>query len=371
MKNILLIHTHLAGGGAEKVLLDILQMFDYSTYKVTLLLLWNKGVYLKDIPANVEIHYIYNAYPNRIINSILWRMKPLKRMILRKKTLKAIGNSNFDCIISFMEGLPLLIHSFVSDYATRNISWVHCDLKKLHYTKSFFGTTCYEEKLYKRLDEIIFVSEMAKKTFCELFPKCNTKKSVVYNPISPEIINRRSMDKSVPKRKFTIINVGRLCPQKRQDRIIQVAKLLKERGHDFEIWILGQGELEQKLKKMSVDNNVNDRIVFWGFKTNPYIYMKSADLFLLTSDAEGYPLVVAEALSLGLPIISTNITGPSEMINQGTGILTSNNTTEITNAVESLIVSDKLRNEYHKKSLCRATEFVPEEIMKKIYSVIG
>ncbi len=111
-----------------------------------------------------------------------------------------------------------------------------------------------------------------------------------------------------------IINVGRLCRQKGQWHLIRAFSKVAESIIDAKLVILGVGDLEDYLKNLVEDLNLNDRVIFLGFKENPFKYMAVSTLFTLSSLYEGFPNSLAEAMACGLPVVSTDCkTGPREM----------------------------------------------------------
>lgn len=369
-KKILIIQNTLNGGGAEKILTDILRWFDYERFEVTLLLTYKEGIYFDSIPEEVKVLAMYPTYRSKIYSRVASRLKKLWHYDLKHQINRVLGDKEFDVIVSFMEGLPVLLHSFILNRAPLNISWVHCDMYEYHITNSFFRYDKQERNIYEQFNKIVFVSNQAKEAFIKLY---GIKKSlaVIYNPIQPSEIVKKSKSLRIEKRKFTIINVGRLSSPKNQKLLIEVTHNLIQRGYDFDVWILGSGELEEELKGQINSLGLHEVVKFWGFQRNPYAYMAAADIFLLTSTTEGYPLVIAEALSLGLPIISTDITGPSEMLNNGVGILTSQGIKDISDAVASLIEDTHLRESYSEKSRLRALDFDAQKIMNDIFNLLN
>ena len=124
MKKILFIHQNLQGGGAEKVLLDILNNFDYTTYDVTLLLFEGTGVYKDQVDSRVKIINLLSAREIATLGylkkSNLWF---IVNRFLRTKINKSLHDNTYDTIISFMEGVSIKCHSFIVNRAKRNISW--------------------------------------------------------------------------------------------------------------------------------------------------------------------------------------------------------------------------------------------------------
>lgn len=285
--------------------------------------------------------------------------------------LNLLKEDKFDTVISFMEGAAVKFHSYITHKAVNNLSWVHIDLKQKHWSLDFFQNSEEEFKAYLKMNKIVFVSEDSKRSFLELYAINSDRCTVVYNLIDKDVIQRIAASGNIVKRKFTICMVGRLNRQKRYDRALRVARLLKDAGHDFDLWIIGEGSLEDSLKAMSCEYKVNDCVHFLGFKKPSYTYMKASDLFLNTSEAEGYPLVICEALCLGLPIVATNISGANEILAQSEyGLLVSEKEEDIYKGVKRLIDDTDLRRKYSQKALLRAEMFNVSETMKQIYKLL-
>lgn len=367
-KKILLIHESLRGGGAEKVLIDILNNFDYNRYDIDFLLLQKDGVYLSQIPNQVRLlDFQIKKYP-RFIKCALVRTR-LYWPLLKKQLRSFFKNRHYVTVISFMESITAKCHSYLLNIGDRNISWIHTDMINNHYSKSYFPIPNSERDFYRKIDDIVFVSKEAKTQFSKLFNL--DKGRVIYNLIDRNKIIEKSLLENPKKEKFTICNIGRLITVKRQDRIIEVAKLLKDKGYDIDFWIIGEGELRQKLLQQAKDLDVESNVHFLGFR-NPYPYLRVADLFLLTSDAEGFPLVVSEALCLSKPIVSTAITGPIEQLGNGEyGRLTGFTSKEIADAIEDLIKNPNKLSKYSQKAKERGIKYFDvENTMNQIYEII-
>lgn len=371
-RRILFIHNNLGVGGAEGALIEVLNHLDYSRYDVTLFLLYRTGDFIDRVPPQVHFKYeqfgrFFPGYKGKIAIRC-----GLRNMLLRRCAKRVFANERYDSIVSFMESAPAKFHSYILDKGKKNITWVHCDLLNNHYTTGFFLTLKQEQKFYSRMDDIIFVSEDAKKNFSKLFGI--DKGRVIYNIIDQRAICERSKAVfSMPRhRTFTFVNVGSLKEIKRQDRIIETAALLKARGYDADFWLIGKGIWEERLKAQATVLNVSDSVHFLGFQSNPYPYVAAADVFLMTSDSEGFPLVVAEAMCLGKAVISTRITGPMEMLDNGRcGILTGFSSEEIAKAAISLIDDPQKTKQYQRLAYERATSyFNVDNVMSQINDAI-
>ena len=367
-KEILFIIPTMRGAGAEKALLNILNRFDSEKYNVSLLLFNNKGELYDAIPSNIKKYHLYSKnkplfllIENRFTRNLFWRLRSLTLNPFKK----------FDAVISFLEGEALLAHNLLLNRRNKDITWVHTNLITNHWTKNVFKDYRKELGAYKKMDEIIFVSNDAQRAFNELF-ETDIESKVIYNIIDRDDIIEKAKEECPIKRgsKFVISNVGRLTKQKRQDRLIEAIAILNHKyGVDAECWILGQGELEDRLKQHAKDLNIEDKIKFLGFQANPYSFVKESDIFMLSSDTEGYPLVVCEALCLGKPIVSTNITGPNEILTDGGGILTELSAESLAEAANNLLTDPELLKKKQTEATMKSQSFSSEEIMNQIYSL--
>lgn len=376
MKSILFLMPALLGGGAEKVLVDIFRNFDYTNYEVTLFLEYEEGVYLQDVPKEVKLlhlHHKNNIWFQRIHRRLVDRgwYPWFHEAIYRRMFLRVLRNKRYNTIISFLEGSSVKFHSYIVDRADQNLSWVHIDLLQKHWTSSFFRNTAEERTCYEKMDKVVFVSNDAKSAFCKLFIFPEDKCVVQYNIIDVNNIRSLSMSGRPNKEKFTICMIGRLNRQKRYDRALEVANKLKNHGYEFEIWILGEGELLNEIKSRIEFDGLSDVVKLKGFVRPPYGYLAQSDLLLCTSESEGFSLVVAEAFSLGIPVVSTNVSGPRELIGDSEyGILTEQSPDEIFNAVAALMDDAELRHHYSQQGIERSAMFGVEESMRNLYALI-
>ena len=159
--------------------------------------------------------------------------------------------------------------------------------------------------------------------------------------------------------------------QKRYDKALEVMKMLKDDGEDVELWVLGIGELEAELKEQANSLGIAEMCRFWGFVRPPYSHMKSADIYMSTSEAEGYPLVLCEALCLGLPVVATDITGAHEILEESKyGLLVKEDVDDIYRGVKRMIENQGLREAYRVKALERAELFSVSKILDEIDSIL-
>lgn len=366
-KKILFIHESLTGGGAEKVFVDLMNRFDREKYRVTVLLLYGGGVHESSLPEDLELIVLYDR--RSLLHKLRNHFISTRDSMYRADLTRALSGREFDTIVSYLEGPAMKAHSFIRHLGHRHISWVHINLEVDHWCAFMFRDLAEEARLYGCMDALVFVSAGARDAFFRMLP-VNVPAYVIPNVIDRDEITRRSELEDVKTRRFTIVNVGRLESQKRHDRLLRTARILKDRGLEFNLWLLGTGKLEADLKRMCSEMGLDDCVEFLGFQKNPYIYMSAADLFLLTSDTEGWPTVVCEALTLGLPVVSTRVTGSEELLAEGAGVLTTLEPEDIADKVYALATDPETLAGYAARARERGRMFNPDEVLDRIYSLI-
>lgn len=368
----------MTGGGAEKVLVDILQHFDYEHYDVSLFLEYREGTYLEDIPKKVQVVALHgkdNLWFQRLHRRLLehgW-LVDFYYWVYRLMFLWKLRRRNFDVAVSFMEGSAVRFHSYIFHKARKHLSWVHIDLLRKHWSLGYFRDEAEEQSIYGKMDKTVFVSNDARSSFLKMYPMVECGQCVVqYNLIDEKSILSQIGGKHTEKKKFTICMVGRLNRQKRYDRAVEVAHRLKADGLDFELWILGEGELRSTIESQIKEYGLEETVLLKGFVKPPYPYVSQADLFLCTSESEGFSLVIAEAFCMGIPVVSTNVTGPTELLGDSEyGLLTEEDTDSIYHAVKSLMTDAHLRSHFTEKSLERAKIFSVERFMEDFYMLLN
>ena len=326
-KKLLIFGYTLDMGGAEKALADTICYLE-PYCDIDLYLLEKTGSLLNNIPKSVNVYQI----KKNIFQYAFFRFFPL----YRKYIINKIADSKeYEYVFGYMEGR---CGTWVSDIKKKikKYAWIHNDVFKFN-----IGIKDSEvKKSYNNLDKVICVSKESKENFCEKYGISLDKVMVIYNYINEKEILNKALEFEVKKNKITFVNVAKMRDQKRQDRLVNAAKYLKEKGYDFEIWLIGDGPNLEKIKNMVYNYKLEDTVKVMGLQTNPYPYIKNADYFVLTSYMEGYGIVIKEALFLKKKIITTDVVGPREILENGKyGIIIPNDDEAV-----SLILEDVLQN---------------------------
>jgi len=317
-KKILFIIPSLQGGGAERVTANILNAMDKNLFEPSLILFQTKSDYMHSLPPKLPIAILSKKYRWDFFKLILCLRQHIK---LNKPdvVVSALFYANLISIISVagLRNKPRLIIA-VHNYPGKSINATRfAALKQL-----------LVRYLYRYADKIIVVSKCIKEYLIRNMQVEPSRIEVIYNPVPIEEI-KRQMHQSVSKRMLKkqgdirIIAIGRLTAQKRIDRLLRAFARVRAEKHNVSLVILGQGEMRAELDLLSKKLGISSHVNFAGFQANPYEWLSNSDLFVLSSDYEGFPMVILESMVCGVPVLSTNCpSGPDEVIDHGeTGYL--------------------------------------------------
>ena len=303
MRKILFITNSFGMGGAEKVLLDIIKS-QKKKYTIHVLAFKDTGPLKDGMHNNCKVITLFNSWLHHFV---FRKIKIYQKYLINKLVRK----NKYDVVVGFMEGNATNLVADI-DVNVCKIGWVHNDFRKLD-----LGITDREMyDTYSTMDKIVCVSNDAKKAFLEKFPMIKADFRIIYNLIDEKTI-KLSLKETVSNNCFTFLNVGMLRKQKCQDRLIKIAAKLKKEKYNFQIQIIGDGPLKPYFTNLIKNLMVSDNVLLLGMKQNPYPYIKACDCFVLSSSYEGYSIVVKEALFLKKLILTTDVVGPREILEDG------------------------------------------------------
>ncbi len=195
---------------------------------------------------------------------------------------------------------------------------------QVHGFEKFWGIRKMLAKyVLKNADAVRVVSQRLRQKMIQEFGVAEEKITVVPIYTSQKFVKSRPVGGQAPVKsnndKFIFLTVGRLAPVKNIKMQIDAMKNIVKKYSQVELWIVGDGELSQKLKVQSQKSDVGDKIKFMGWQKDLSKYYSQADTFLLTSNSEGWGMVVVEAAQFGLPIIMTDVGLAGEIIKDGDG----------------------------------------------------
>ena len=351
MKKLLFFINSLDGGGAEKVIVDLVNSLDNSVYEITLVTV-SGGIYQKHLSSYVLYRQLItckNSFLSKILQRCLFRLP--KSLVYR-----LVAKDEYDIEIAYLEGFPTKVISAGKSRA-KKVAFVHCDVSVKSVLQKYYANAaaCFDE--YSRLDAVCFVSNLARQGFENTYGVLQNA-CVVHNVINVAEISEKATEEapfSFNTDGLKIITVGRLTEPKAFDRLIRIAADL-ERKYAFEICILGEGALRNQLESLIGDLNVKS-VRLLGFKENPYAYMVKADLFVCSSLFEGYSTAVTECMILNIPVLTTDCAGMDEILHNGKyGRIVENNEDVLRNALEEFLQNPNLLEAYIMKIAQRGSQ---------------
>lgn len=370
-KRILFINGPLWGGGAERVLVDILRHFDYSSYDVDLAVTYPAGELLGQVPPQVNVIELWPRITWGYRRAHRFSKKLHCNWLYSRKLNGRQLRRDYDVEISFLEGVAAKLGALRTTDAPK-VTWVHADI----FTSRIEAAQFYpgeEQRCYDKMDVVVNVSKDCEEAFCKRFPDCKARKVVIYNPVDRERIVRLAEAYPVTEDddRLTVITVGRLTPQKNPMRLLEVAALARRAGLPVRFKWIGDGELRESIQQRRDEMGLRDMVDFTGFIDNPFPHIKAADIMMITSDFEGFCLALCEAQCLGVPVISTRTAGPTEIIGDNRyGILTDLDSEAMFKALKALVDSSDERRQLAHRAMTRPDDFSVDRALSDIYSLI-
>lgn len=366
-KRVLFLIESLAGGGAEKVLSTLVRYLDPASFHVTVCALVGTGVYVEEVKKHVYFKPVIKDSTTLFGKVKYWLI--YKILPPRLSYLLYIPKGN-DIEIAFTEGLSTRLISSSNNKKSRKIAWAHTDLMNNHWTLHVYKNQNEETRTYKRFNEIVCVSETVMGSLKTVCPGLNNL-LVLHNPVDSAVIIRQAKVNncvdSVHSKGNRLVSLGRLVPQKGYDRLLPLLKRLHDEGFMFKMVILGEGPERPALEKMMHDWEMDDYVSLIGFLSNPYPYLAASDLFVCPSRSEGYSTAVTEALILGIPVLTTNCSGMTELLDGGKlGCIVDNSDEAIYTSLKALLSDSSLLKRYSDAVVNASSYFSIESLMLPI-----
>lgn len=355
-KKILFVMMSLYNGGAEKSLVNLLNELPHEKYEIDLLLFKKEGLYLSQIPMNVNVldppMVLKNLYSGRskerVIGTIISRVlygKSGKASAFRWKYFYSkhvdMLPGKYDVVLSYTSN-EILYYADEKTIADKKIVWIHNDYIAAHHPKD------YDYPHLKNMDAIVTISNKCADILKEVFPEFSNKIYNIPNITSSTVIRKRA-EEFFPKEYQSlncscILSIGRLHPQKGFDMAITAAAQLKRQGVRFKWYVIGNGTLEKSLRKQIKKENVDDCFILLGVRENPYPYIKNCDFVVQPSRYEGKSVVLDEAKILSEPIVATTYPTVKDQVEDGKeGLVVEMSPNGIAQGVKQMIENEVLR----------------------------
>ena len=364
MKKILFLIHDLGHGGAEKVLVNLVNNMDPTQFDITVMALFGGGVNEQFLKPHIRYQTVFRKpFPG---NSHV--MKLFSPKLLHKWFVK----EHYDLEIAYLEGPDSRIISGCPHKDTKRISWIHCTMKTAEETALGFRSVAEAQDCYNRMDTMVFVSETNRDAFLNACPYTG-RTAVLYNTNeSDKILALAGEDVTLPGEGFRWCGVGKIVPVKGFDRMIRIQKRLVEEGYQTHLCILGEGAQKAELAQLAAACGVADSVSFLGYQTNPYKYVAKCDLFVCASHSEGFSTAATEALIVGTPVVTTLVSGMKEMLGEDNewGIVTENDEQALYQGIKRLLDDPALLAHYKEKALQRGRTFSTENTVQAVEEIL-
>lgn len=366
MKKVLFLIHDLHQGGAEKVLVNLVNNIDPAKFDISVTALFGGGVNEQFLKSHIHFQTVFpKAFPG---NSHV--MKLFSPELLHKWFIK----DKYDIEVSYLEGPSARIISGCRNIGTKLVSWIHVQQKNMNALAASFRSTQEARICYNRYHQTVCVSEYVRGDFCGILdfqkPCC-----VLYNTVESDRILVEAME-ATPKLKddgkIRLVAVGTLKENKGYQRLLQVIKRLKNEDYHVHLYILGAGPLQATIESYISDNEMGNDITLLGYDTNPYKYVAKCDLFVCASFAEGFSTAATEALIVGTPVCTVEVSGMKEMLGENNewGIVTENNEEALYQGIKCLLDNPSLLAHYKEKAAERGKTFSAENTVRAVEDML-
>jgi glycosyltransferase involved in cell wall biosynthesis len=370
-------------GGAERVISNLVNALSNHA-EIHMLLLYEQTE--KDYTLNGEVVSLWDKKKRNRIKEIPYYCSKIKSYVEK---------NDINVVVSFMEYpnllillTPVKVRKIISVRNFMTEKWK--GMKGLPWKLSF-------RLLYPKADIVICPTQLIVNDMVDNYKVPLNKTKIIHNPFEIEKISENMLEAIEDKyaswfKGNTIITMGSLSHAKGHRHLLKSFALAKKVIDNVKLVILGEGECESSLRKLAKDYSIDDDILFLGFQSNPYRYIKHAEIYVLSSYYEGFPNALVEAMVCGIPVISTDCkSGPREIIAPNTDISFSTDCIEyseygvlvptfknqrivdnimyieeqaLSEAIICLIQGKELYQKYKEKSCERALDFHINNVLK-------
>lgn len=366
MKKVLFLIHDLGGGGAEKVLVNLVNHLDPKRFDVTVQVLFGGGTNERFLKNHIKL---IRVFPRMIPANTYW-MKLLTPAALHKLFVK----EHYDIEVSYLEGPSARVISGCKDHNTALVSWIHSIQGSPERIAASFRSVDECKQCYGAFDRLIFVSQKVGEAFLKNMP-VHVPGQVLYNTVESAVIREKALE-SVQEGLFLptekkLAAVGTMKPLKAFDRLIRITGKLREEGIPVHLYLLGRGPEDENLQNLVQRLNLGDCVTFLGYQTNPYRYLAGCDLFVCSSLTEGFSTAATEALIVGTPVCTTEVSGMREMLGDNEyGLITENNEEALYEGVKRMLTEPGLLEHYREKAVERGKYFSVENTVMAVEQML-
>jgi glycosyltransferase involved in cell wall biosynthesis len=363
-KTLLFIISNMESGGVSKSMSSLLNTIDTNRYSVDCFILAPQGIFIDSIPKAINIiadertGLLFSKFPQNILPLLkkayfldafirifaaifMLFNKGIGGWLLSRRIYKI--KKEYDLVVDY-NGQHQLYYMIDRIKATKKATFFHSDYQKWPYYYKM-------DKIYMpKADHIFTISKKCVKSLIDFFPKEKNKIQLFENISSTESIFKMAGEQITDQldvNSFNLITIGHVCEAKGAPLALKAAKILKDKGVSFKWYFIGNIDNELFYNNLVLQNNLEQQIIFMGLRSNPYPYIKQADIFVHPSQFEGKSIALDEAKILCKPIVVTNFsTVGDQFTDRLDASICEMNEIQLANKIEELLINPSLRNDY-------------------------
>lgn len=358
---VLFFMETIEGGGAEKVLRNLVNNMDQTRFEITVQTVFpDVGADL--LASGIRYRSMYPARTRKM--ELLYRLEAALGLAYRNRM-----PDDYDIECAYLECGATKVLAGSTNRKAVKLAWVHCDLCKAMKEPAAFAAKT--RKYYQKYDRVVCVSELGLQSFRKLFGE-EIPAVIVHNTVDCEEIlqNARVPVSDLPEAPL-VVSLGRLSEPKCYLRLLKAHKRLLEEGIRHNLLILGEGPDRAMLEAYIQENNLCGTVGMPGFKNNPYPYLKAADVLACSSVYECFSTFITEGLILGKPIVTTDVSGMRELLGDSEhGLITRIDDGDFYEGLKKMLLDSKLRQDYARKASVRGRDFATKKLVSETESFL-
>ncbi len=365
MLKVLFLINNLSSGGAERVLVNLVNQLDCSRFDITVRTLTNVGDNRHRLSTHIKYEYVYKKG---------FKGTNYLHLLPKKYIYNKVTHGNFDIIVVYLHGVLTKIVSYAPSHQ-KTVAYLHANMEQSPFMQQIVRSKNVD-RYFLPYNKIVAVSEDVKQSFLNVTGYTNDRVDVIYNTFAvDEICQLADESQCVPVKQedeFRICCTGKLDSGKGVMRLLKIVRQLIREGHsNLTVYFIGDGSERADMERYIQDNGLYKHIHLVGYCKNPYAYMKSANLYVCPSYSEGFSSVVCESLILHVPVLTTDCAGMKEILDDNEyGMIVSNTDEALYSGIKELIDNKELLNFYQEKTYERATFFSPQNTVKQVETLL-
>ena len=349
-KKITIFVGTLEKGGAERVISILSKKMIENEMDVEILLFYNSKIYYP-IDERIKVTSVEKETGStNLMKNLFWMRRYIK--------------NNTGCLISFLASLNIFA---LTASLGLNIPVIVADRNDPRKVPESYLKRKLRDVLYHLAYRVVVQTSHNKEYFNNIIKR---KTIIIHNPV--DLGNDIGIAIQTPKKK-KIVTVGRLMQQKNQKLLIDSFSSVSQKYPEYCLCIYGEGPVRKELEDYIQGKHLEEKVFLMGQVDNIFEEISDAELFVLSSDYEGMPNALIEAMCIGLPVISTDVSGAKDLIeNNVSGIVVDvNSKKQLTEAMEKMLANEAFRVNCSRKAINVAKRLSPDVIFKEWLDVIG